>query len=286
MLAVVLLLLLVGINCLVNRCGHNIGLISDYFMPRFPLLIAAYTLVQALPVSFFFFAQLNNTRFSSPLQPNGSYMSFNIAMAFLSCFLTLAIPLFLALYLYYIYHKRTNSVTAAKDLRNIMTNEYRDHASMSDPLWSGYTDDIRSYLFAVAVFILPFTFGLFLSVFIFQLPWQLAGLICALVLFIAFTAFSDHFESTISKIFWVLFPLLLVGFLFLLSGMSSSLVSAPCGHENLGFLGIGLLYGALIAAGLYSGYLMYNTSLGLYNNHIKPHGFFVSQEEAKTAIPL
>lgn len=48
-------------------CKRDFPLISKYLVPRAPLLIAAYTLVQALPVSFFFFAQLNDTTFRHPL---------------------------------------------------------------------------------------------------------------------------------------------------------------------------------------------------------------------------
>lgn len=65
-LAMCLLGILALVNLAVNKaCGKDISLIRHYLMPRWPLLIAAYTLVQALPISFFFWAQLNDTKYHS-----------------------------------------------------------------------------------------------------------------------------------------------------------------------------------------------------------------------------
>ncbi len=59
-----LLFIFVGINKLLNKFANkDIGLISNYLWPRAFLHAGAYTLVQALPVSFFFFAQLNDTTY-------------------------------------------------------------------------------------------------------------------------------------------------------------------------------------------------------------------------------
>ena len=105
-LAFILFLLIVGFNSLLRKCCQkDIPLISEYIQPRLPFLIGAYTLVQALPISFFFFAQLNDTKFSHPNQPNSVYPVFNIAMSYLAFFLTCSIPLLL---LAYIYYKETN----------------------------------------------------------------------------------------------------------------------------------------------------------------------------------
>lgn len=65
-LSFILFLILYGLNKLLNViCQRDIPLISEYLTQRLPLQLAAYTLVQSLPVSFFFFAQLNDTRFHS-----------------------------------------------------------------------------------------------------------------------------------------------------------------------------------------------------------------------------
>jgi len=105
-LSMVLYGIIVGVNKIINcTCNRDIPFISRYIQPRWPLQIGAYTLVQALPVSFFFFAQLNDMRLSSPLV-NASYPVFNIAMAFLSLFLTCAIPLMLATFIYFQFHSR------------------------------------------------------------------------------------------------------------------------------------------------------------------------------------
>ena len=65
-----LLFLLIGINFLVGFCGKTIPLIGGYLMPRIGLHAAAYTLVFALPVSFFFFGQLKDTRYNNVNSPN------------------------------------------------------------------------------------------------------------------------------------------------------------------------------------------------------------------------
>lgn len=63
-LAVGLLGLLYLVNLLLRRfCRRDFCMISNFLLPRLPLLIAAYTMVQALPVSFFFFSQLQDTTF-------------------------------------------------------------------------------------------------------------------------------------------------------------------------------------------------------------------------------
>jgi hypothetical protein len=102
-LSVLLYALIVLSNKILNSFDKDIPLISKYLKPRFPLHIAAYTLVQALPVSFFFFAQLNDTRYNSPNEPNSSYPIFNIAMSYLAFFLTCSIPLMVMTHIYFIY---------------------------------------------------------------------------------------------------------------------------------------------------------------------------------------
>jgi hypothetical protein len=101
-LACALLFLLYLLNLIFRKCcRRDFCLISKFLVPRAPLLIAAYTLVQALPVSFFFFSQLKDTTFRHPLEPNRAYPTFNTAMAYLAFFLTCAIPILLLAWLYY-----------------------------------------------------------------------------------------------------------------------------------------------------------------------------------------
>ena len=116
-LAVCLYLLIVGFNKLLNKaCKKDIPLISQYIYPRFPLLIGAYTLVQALPVTFFFFAQLNDTRYKHGNSVSASYPVFNVAMSYLAFFLTLAIPLALMAYIYYVITKKDHRVSSGSQL--------------------------------------------------------------------------------------------------------------------------------------------------------------------------
>lgn len=73
-------------------------------MPRAGLLAAAYTLVQSLPVSFFYFAQITDTTIHHPKLSSGAYPTFNTALAYFAFFLTCAIPLMLLAGTYYAYN--------------------------------------------------------------------------------------------------------------------------------------------------------------------------------------
>ena len=101
LLAFALLFLLIFINfLLVLCCSRDIPLISGYLQPRAGHLAGAYTLAQALPVSFFFFGQLNDTRYNHPNSPNIIYPSFNAGIAYASFFASAMIPLLLLAKIY------------------------------------------------------------------------------------------------------------------------------------------------------------------------------------------
>lgn len=135
--------LVVGINKILNSYEKDIPFISTYFKPRFPLHIAAYTLIQALPVSFFFFAQLNDTRYNSANQNNSGYSIFNVAMSYLAFFLTCTIPIMVMTHMYFIYTTKENKVKSAKDFKalfkNLLQENPQNHqtACLNDPLWTG-----------------------------------------------------------------------------------------------------------------------------------------------------
>lgn len=107
-LAVILLGLLALLNLCFRKCCHkDLCVISKFLVPRLPLLIGAYALVQALPVSFFFFSQLKDITWRHPLEPSAAYPTFTVAMAFLAFFLTCAIPILLLAAVYYMYNYGT-----------------------------------------------------------------------------------------------------------------------------------------------------------------------------------
>lgn len=121
-LSFLLYCLIVGFNkCLNIICKKDIPFISQYIKPRLPLQIAAYTLVQAIGVSFYFFAQLNDTKYSSQYAPNASYPVFNIAMAYLSFFLTCSIPLLLLAFIYFTYTNKETKFKTGSQLFVVFT---------------------------------------------------------------------------------------------------------------------------------------------------------------------
>lgn len=289
-LSVLLYALLLGLNRILNASGKDVPLISNYLRPRLPLHIAAYTLVQALPVSFFFFAQLNDTRYKSLNDPASGYSIFNIAMSYLAFFLTCAVPLMVMTHVYFIYTTKENKVKSAKDFKALFANllqsvPHNHHiASLNDPLWTGDEVKLTSYGFGLAVYFLAVIYGFFLSFFISDYPWQLTGLILATAGLLAFAAASPHFLSLAMRIFWIVFCALLLAFLFLLAGIGSNASAAPCDQESLGYLGIGFLYALLLAALMVCCLLLWFTIFALYNNYFKNKPFVVSLADAKEEL--
>ena len=124
-LSFALLFLFLLINWLINICcKRDISVVSGYLKPRIPLHLAAYTLVQALPISFFFFGQLQDTRFRSLNEPNPSYPMFNTAMAYLAFFLTLIIPLVILTFIYNHFKKKSRTGTFSLEKFKGTPNEH------------------------------------------------------------------------------------------------------------------------------------------------------------------
>lgn len=232
-LSVILYGILLGINSILNANKRNIPLISDYLKPRFPLHIAAYTLVQALPVSFFFFAQLFDTRYGND---GKGYLIFNTAISYFAFFLTCSIPLMVLVHIYFVYGSKENTVKSAKDFKTMFVNLLQsnpvghDKAALNDPLWTGDETRVVSYGFGFAVFYAAILYGFFTAFFYDSYPWQIAGLIIVTAGLLSYAAASNHFNSTIIRIFWILFSALLLAFLFLLASLASNSSSAPCDH--------------------------------------------------------
>lgn len=86
------------------------------------------------------------------------------------------------------------------------------------------------------------------------------------------------------RIFWILFAALLLAFLFLLASLASNSSSAPCDHETIGYLGIGLLYALILLALLASLLIFWFTIFGIYNNYFKNKKFIVNLEDKKSDI--
>ena len=99
---------------------------------------------------------------------------------------------------------------------------------MDDPLWTGSPFRVISYGFCLAIFYLAVLWGFFTAFFYDRFDWQMAGLLVSAVLFLAFAAVSDQFDSWLMKAFWIIFSLLLIATLLLLAGIGSSITATPC----------------------------------------------------------
>ena len=139
----------------------------------------------------------------------------------------------------------------------------------NDPLWTQNADKTISYGFAASVFYLAIFYGFFTSFFFNNFAWQLTGLIIITTLFGFFALVNSQFNSTIIKIFFVLFALLLLAFLFLLAALGSTVSTSPCGQEGLGYLGIGFLYALVVLSLIASLYLVWFTLFNMYSHFWK-----------------
>jgi hypothetical protein len=240
-------------------------MISKFLVPRAPLLIGAYTLVQALPVSFFFFTQLKDTTFRHPLEPNRVYPTFNTAMAYLAFFLTCTIPILILAWLYYHfnYGNRISKFSDANVFHRKFLNKIDDasgnfsRAQLRDALWGGDHSKYGTYIFGFAVFGLAIIFGFFIAFFIRDFGWQIAGILFFTVLFLAFTVAASFFVNKVIKIFFIIFMILMLAYLLLHAGIGSNRSIGTYDQWNTGYLGIGILYALLITAILFTAYLLY-----------------------------
>lgn len=152
---------------------------------------------------------------------------------------------------------------------------------MACPLWGGKTDKIGSYVLGGAVFMLPLIIGFFLAQFIGSYPWQITGLLIFNVIFFAFVASSKHFDSKVAKIYLILSSILLIAYELVHAGISSNRALSTIDQWNIGYLGVGLLLALLLAALLFSMYLIFKTIRCIYTNIIKPRGCFPKYNKGK-----
>ena len=194
-LSFALLFLLLGITWILNRCAkRDLPFVSGYLKPRIPLHVGAYTLVQALPISFFFFGQLKDTRYNHVNAPNTTYPIFNSGIAYAAFFATAIIPLILLTFIYNYFKKksRTAAFSLAK-FKNEKSEESHDKVNFGDPLFGGKKNKPTSYGFGAYIFYLPLLVGFALAFFSESYGWQLVGFILGFLGLLAFAAGSSHF---------------------------------------------------------------------------------------------
>lgn len=217
LLSFALLFLFIFINKIIlNKiCKRDFTLVSKFLQPRAFHHGAAYTLVQALPIAFFFFGQLLDQRYRHRLAPNSVYPSFNAGMSYASFFASAIIPLVLLTGIYNYFKNKarsgTFSLTKAKGTDSIDIVS-KDPAMIGDPLWGGNPYKPMSYGFGAAIFYLPLLVGFFLSFFTKSYPWQLTGLLLGHAGVGSFAAGSHHFDNKIPKFFWAGISALMVGY--------------------------------------------------------------------------
>lgn len=107
--------------------------------------------------------------------------------------------------------------------------------------------------------------GFFLSFFIGSFGWQLAGLLVFSVLFLSFIVAGSFFDNKVIKAFLIIYSVLLIGYLLLHAGLGSNRSIGTYDQWNTGYLGVGLLYGFIIAAIIFTAYLVYRMFEEMYS---------------------
>ena len=289
LLSFALLFLFILINFLVGFCGKTIPIISGYLQPRGRMHAGAYTLVQALPVSFFFFAQLNDTRYNHPNSPNATYPSFNTGMAYAAFFASALIPLLLLAKTYERYNLESK-------VGNFILKMFKGNAGkgivdkklhqFNDPIWGGSPTKPASYAFGGSVFFLPLIIGFFLAFFISSYPWQFTGLILFNLLFLSFAAASSHFDNNVFKYYFIGVTGLMIIYELVHAGIGSNRALSTIDQFNTGYIGIGVIYAMLITALVFSVYLLYRTLNGIVKGHKNNgYGFVTDLDQMKKKGP-
>jgi hypothetical protein len=107
-------------------------------------------------------------------------------------------------------------------------------------------------------------FGFFLSFFITSFGWQLAGLLVFAVFFLSIVIGGSFFKNKMIKLFFIIYILLLIGYLLLHAGLGSNRTIGTYDQWNTGYFGVGILYAFIITAGLFSAYLVYRLFKEMY----------------------
>lgn len=124
-------------------------------------------------------------------------------------------------------------------------------------------------MFGASIFFVSILFGLFTACFITDFAWQIAGLVTALAVFFGFVAFSRHFDNRVFKYYFMGVTSLLVIYLLLHAGVGSNRALGTTDQLNVGYLGIGILYAAILAAIIFCIYLLYLTFSYIFKNFIR-----------------
>lgn len=103
-----------------------------------------------------------------------------------------------------------------------------------------------------------------MSFFITSFGWQLAGMLVLSVLFLSMVVGGSFFKNKVIKAFLIIYTALLIGYLLLHAGLGSNRSIGTYDQWNTGYLGVGLLYGFIITAILFTAYLVYRTFKDMY----------------------
>lgn len=104
-----------------------------------------------------------------------------------------------------------------------------------------------------------------MSFFIKSFGWQLAGILVFSVLFLSFIIGGSFFDNKVTKVFLIIYSVLLIGYLLLHVGLGSNRSISTYDQWNTGYLGIGILYGFIITAILFTAYLVYKLFKEMYS---------------------
>lgn len=262
---------------------YVISPIMNYFWRRKMLHLGAYALVTALPLSFYFFGQMNDFGGGSNSKYT-SYCTFNMLISLLSFGGLMAVPPMLA---YLIYNKlHYERIYRAKEdvqmmvlLKHAVQNSPNEwHLTQhNQPLWSIDDTSKLGYLWACLLYYKLMLFAWALSFFGENSSYQLMGMVAINAGFFLFTLFSSFFGNSLYKLYFLTQLGTMIAYEVIMATLSSDRSMSTEGLMNVGYLAIGLLYLMWVPALLLSVWRLWDTFKHLFANYFSKGKFLLFQ---------
>jgi len=262
----------------------------NYFWRRKMVHLGAYALVTALPISFFFFGQMNDVGLGNSLKYQ-AYSNGNLLVAMMTFVGLLSVPPLLAYFLYSKFnyervYRAKEDVQMMMLLKSAVQNEtgHWELTQHNQPLWSIDEASKLGYLWMAVLYYKMMLFAWCVSFFAGNSSFQLMGMVAINSCFLLFTLFSGFFTNRAYKIYFLTQLGTMIAYEVVVAMLSSDRSVTTDGLMNLGYLGIGILYLLWMSAFLFSCWLLWGTIKHLFVNYLSKGKFLLLKPKTLEAI--